>query len=150
MEDFSPFCYTALLWFIEFCNHSFIQSFLKVPPQHFRLVRVWALFHCNTLILFYSVVDLVVVAQNNFSRRTDGLTSDYRILWYTEKFMVNSLQCACKMNHNQHQSTSVLLWGVFFIWCAGFVFLSNGALWIISKHLSCGLFCLKDIVPDVL
>jgi len=90
-----------LAQFIEVWGHLFMHSSL-VP--HFSRVDVWTL--CNTLILFCfrrPVVDLLVfswslsccmhaekLARSSFRCRT--LKSfDSRILWYTEKFMVDSM-----------------------------------------------------------
>ena len=86
-----------------------MHSSLKVPPQHFSQVEVWTLtgplqhldsllFHtfcCRSAAVFGIIVLLMSQFQPSFSCGTDGLTSDSRILWYPEEFMVDSMTARC-------------------------------------------------------
>lgn len=55
VEEFCPLFFTEFLQFIEIYWHSYMHSFLKVPPEHFNQVEVCALArHGSDSFLFQS------------------------------------------------------------------------------------------------
>jgi len=122
-------------------------------------------YHCNTFSLFFfthSLLDLplclgslcccVTQFQPSFGCRTDGLTFDCRVFWYTEEFKIGS-QCPCPepAKHVQIITNPALCltdgmrrlcWHVVFgfhqLWCC--------ALWPNTSILVSSVE--KDIVPS--
>lgn len=78
---------------------------------------------------------------------TDGLTFEFRILWLTEEFMIDSMTLMCPgvWLQNEHKSSPLhhcacpFLWGVWAKTSSAFFFL-------LVKHLYYPI-CPKDIVP---
>ncbi len=164
--NFGPLFFTLLLQFIEVCGH-FLYTALATA---FESGWVWTLLYCNTLILLFfsrSVVDLLGCLGSlsccmtqfwpNFSCRTDCVTFDSSILWYTEEFMVNSVTVRCpdpvttKQAQNHQPSTSMcdVCYDMFVLMCS-LRFSPNMALCLMAKHHHFGLICSKDIVLEVL
>lgn len=97
---------------------------------------LWALLSKKSEKLFDSLLvvyrHVIVLLQD-----LDALTSDTRILWYTEDFIVNSnykvsRYCGCKMSPNHQPSTTVLDDVFLLLHCVWF--LPNVVLNIITKH----------------
>lgn len=124
-----------------------------VPPQ----VEVWTLGHCNTLSLFFlsqmlqiccCALDNCPIAWTISGKPSDVLTLDWRILWYIEEFLIDSVSarlsgptvCSCgyKRSPNHHPSTAMLysLYDFFFLClcCAVFSFSPN-VLCILANFL---------------
>lgn len=86
--------------FTEIGGYWSIQSSFQIKAQDFNLVDTWP-GYCNTLILFqpfcwrFVAVLGIIILMSQFGPRfrcqTDGFTYDYRILWHTEEFQVDSM-----------------------------------------------------------
>lgn len=80
--DFSPLYFTTLPQFFEICGYSFMHSSFKVPTHDFWTCQTEPLQHLDSFSLFsQSDVDLI---------KTDRLTFDFQMTWYTEEFMFDS------------------------------------------------------------
>lgn len=89
-RKFGPFFFTAVLRFIEVCGYLACNITIELRSE------IW-LNHCNN----HSVVDLMLCLGSlswcitkfrpSVSCQTDGLTLDSTILWYAEKFMVDTV-----------------------------------------------------------
>lgn len=97
----------------------------------------------RTVILLCSVSSCSITQFGpNYSCWRGGLTFDARILWYKEKFTVNSVIARCpgsvfeKQAPNHHSSSSALdsCFEVFVVICC-LCFLPNMVLFITAKHL---------------
>lgn len=93
------FYYNKLVYFIQVCRHLFRHSSFKVA-QHFNQAVAWtgSLQHLHSFILSHSFGDLLLclgllsVASSSCSSvscLTHKLTFDFRLLWFTEEFVID-------------------------------------------------------------
>lgn len=76
-----------------------MHSSLKLLPQDFNVVEVWALteplqqhdsFLIHRFCCKFAAVLQTIVLSLSFIWCTDGLTFDFKILWYKEDYMLKS------------------------------------------------------------
>ena len=119
---------------------------LTGPLQHLDSF-LFQTFCCRSAAVFGIIVLLMSQFQPSFSCRTDGLTSDSRILWYPEEFKVD---CKILCLQNKPKSSALHHRNEVFVLICCVCFSPNVLLCITTKHLHFGLVCPKDIVPKVL
>lgn len=107
---------------------------------------------CTALLrTWFAAGSLSSSFSSSLAIKTKGLTFEFRILWYSEEFIVCSMtaRCTvCKTSRDHHPSTTVHdSWFTVFalIYCL-LVFTKC----IVSKHLHFGPVCLNNIVSEIL